>query len=1163
MKARNSAGLYFALLGGLMVAPSARAAIHVVGIEQVIGAVNGDKTAQAVQLRMLAAGQNQSQGSQLRGWDAAGLNPVLLSAPASAVPNSASGSRILFCTPNFNAHTTPAAVCDFTMTPMDASRLAAGSLTFESDGGFTIYWRLSWGGAAYTGTGAGSTINDSNGNFNPPFEGPLPVDCNLAVRYLNGTSPSNNNQADYDLTAGAATVINNAGTSFVVKTCGVGGETCDDGAACTTDACVSGCCTFTPDNGACPEDGLFCNGEEICSATLGCVSAGSPCSMPTPVCDDDIDMCVACDDPSDCDDMVACTDNACTGGSCVFTPNDGNCPEDGLFCNGPENCNAVTGCFSAGEPCTASQTCDEPTDTCINTALAIALVPIAGAAVTAGPGLSSPLQVTHTNDGSGRLFIVDQIGQIRVVDGGSLLGTPFLDISGLITPLESGYDERGLLGMAFHPQYSTNGRFFVRYSRPRTSTGSEPCDMDARGCHEEVLAEYAVLGDPLTSNVADATSETIILAISKPQWNHNAGSVAFSSDGLLHFGMGDGGGAHDGITDAPPSHGPIGSGQDPDTLLGKMLRIDVDSGSPYAIPPSNPFASSAGADEIYAMGFRNPYRFSIDSGTGDIYVADVGQNRFEEIDVVTLGGNYGWAAREGAHFFNPFAPNSNPGSCHSVFVTGGVDCASLDDPIAEYSHSSGGLAVVGGYVYRGLVYPDMFGMYVFGDFSADFGPTGRLYYLDPSATPLITVQEFHLPDGAPLGKVLKGFGEDEDGELYVCASSDLGPGASTAGPGGGVVYLIVPAPRSPASTETRTRALSLQVPPSAVASGIDGASALRVKMIDLENPAPPNNNPAGPCCPPGNFITFDTEVNSVCAGGNDQGYRCPPSACPGSSCPAGVGCTEVAGPEAQGECARWVGPPFMYLESNDNPGLGNYLAARIQCRPYYHDWATVGTVHVIGAEIVPSSRYELQAFSALCKGMEDTCTVLSDTIEFTTRRAGDISTPFQGGPPLTQPNAIDVTNSVNKFRNLLGSPPKATAQVQPNFPDPNADINAIDIVTVVDNQRGFGYTYSGPCVCPSTVPCNVTACAGASACTGPYGAGATCIKTCTAGPRQGQPCNNNLNCGYCIGGPPTGTGAAGSPCDANADCASGNCFIGVCPAGATPGFCRDRCGRCN
>jgi subtilisin family serine protease len=369
------------------------------------------------------------------------------------------------------------------------------------------------------------------------------------------------------------------------------------------------------------------------------------------------------------------------------------------------------------------------------------------------------------------------------------------------------------------------------------------------------------------------------------------------------------------------------------------------------------------------------------------------------------------------------------------------------------------------------------------------------------------------------------------------------------------------------SSQERTRSVRVQLAPPATATGTEVTSALRVTLLDLENPAPPNNNPAGPCCPPGNFITFDTAVNSVCAGGSDQGYRCPPSTCPGGSCPAAVGCSEpfFAGPPQQGSCARWAGQPLGYLESNDNPGLGNYRASRLQCTPFYHDWGAEpdgGLVNILGAEIIPSSTYHLQTFGADCKGSESSCTNVSPVVQVTTRRAGDIATPYQGAPPLTQPNAIDVTNAVNKFRNLAGSPPKVVSQVQPNFPDPNSDINAIDIVTVVDNVRGFGYTYSGPCICPSTVPCNTTACAGASACTGLYGAGATCIKTCTSG-RTGQPCNNNLNCGYCVGGPATGTGAAGIPCDANSDCGSNNCAVGVCPTGATPGFCRDRCGRCN
>jgi hypothetical protein len=366
------------------------------------------------------------------------------------------------------------------------------------------------------------------------------------------------------------------------------------------------------------------------------------------------------------------------------------------------------------------------------------------------------------------------------------------------------------------------------------------------------------------------------------------------------------------------------------------------------------------------------------------------------------------------------------------------------------------------------------------------------------------------------------------------------------------------------ATDARTRAITIDAVPAATASGSSMQAAVRILSIDLENPIPPNNNPVGPCCPPGNFVTFDTAVNAVCDGGNNQGYRCTTGTdCPGSTCPAGVGCTAPG--EANG-CARWVGPPQSYLEANDNPGLGNYRAARLQCSPYYHDWATEGPVSIVGAEIVPSSTYEVLVYPATCKGTESTCafTFPSPPLQVRTRRAGDIATPFEDGvAPLTEPAAIDVTNAVNKFRNLVGSPPKSISQVQPNAPDPNADINAIDIVTVVDNTRGFGYTYSGPCVCPSTVTCNLTPCAGASNCTGPHGAGATCIKTCTSGPRTGQPCNNNLNCGTCVGGPATGNGAAGIPCDANADCASGNCGLGTCPTGATPGFCRDRCGRCN
>jgi hypothetical protein len=369
----------------------------------------------------------------------------------------------------------------------------------------------------------------------------------------------------------------------------------------------------------------------------------------------------------------------------------------------------------------------------------------------------------------------------------------------------------------------------------------------------------------------------------------------------------------------------------------------------------------------------------------------------------------------------------------------------------------------------------------------------------------------------------------------------------------------------PNQQRTRSLTFTAQLPASATGGG---TSAIRIVMLNLQNPMPPNNNPAGPCCPPPSFVSFDTVANAVCTAGSESaGYRCtaPGDCVAPSTCMEGVGCTELVGADAQGGCARWVGPPFGYLESNDNSGQGNYRAARLQCTPYYHDWASEpnGLVNVIGAEILPSSSYSVQAYGPSCAGSEIGCSSVSPAVTLTTHRAGDIAAPYQTpSPPLIQPNALDVTASVNKFRNVAGAPSKTVAHVQPNFPDPNADFNAIDVVTVVDNVRGFGYPYSGPCVCPSTVPCGLTACSNASACTGLYGPGATCIKTCTSGPRTGQPCNTNLNCGSCVGGPATGHGAAGIPCDADSDCASNNCGLGVCPTGPTPGFCRDRCGRC-
>ena len=395
-------------------------------------------------------------------------------------------------------------------------------------------------------------------------------------------------------------------------------------------------------------------------------------------------------------------------------------------------------------------------------------------------GLTSPISATHAGDSSGRLFVVDQAGKVWIVDeSGSLLPNPFLDLTSLIVALNPFFDERGLLGLAFHPDYSMNGRFFVRYSAPRAGDPSEPCFGTSRGCHEEILSEFSVsAADP---DLADPSSEQILFRIDEPQFNSDAGDVAFGPDGMLYFTLGDGGGANDGLADVPPSHGPFGHGQNIETALGSILRIDVDSAPDpsleYAIPPENPFAGATpGVDEIYAYGMRNPYRFSFDDGPGGdgrLFLADVGQNLFEEINIVQKGGNYGWGIAEGFHCFDPFNPLMPPSACPGTGLSG----EPLRNPIAEYDHDEG-IAVIGGFVYRGSQSPRLYGKYVFGDFSGNFiTGDGRVFWIDADRA-LTDILEFDLGDLGDLDRFVLGFGEDQEGELYLLTSDILGPTGS-------------------------------------------------------------------------------------------------------------------------------------------------------------------------------------------------------------------------------------------------------------------------------------------------------------------------------------------------------------------------------------------------
>lgn len=334
-------------------------------------------------------------------------------------------------------------------------------------------------------------------------------------------------------------------------------------------------------------------------------------------------------------------------------------------------------------------------------------------------GLNQPTDLAAAPDGSGRLFVLERPGVIRVLERGQLLPTPFLDLRSLITA--SG-QEQGLLGIAFHPSYAENGRFFVFYT--------------ARN-GDNTVAEYRVSSDPRR---ADPATGRVLLAIPDFAANHNGGSLQFGPDGMLYIGTGDGGGAGD----------PQRTSQNLGSLLGKLLRIDVDRGAPYAIPPENPYVGRVEArPEIWAIGLRNPWRFSFDRQTGDLWIADVGQNALEEINFTPAGTpppvNYGWSIMEGSQCFR------GPG-CETTGLT---------LPVAEYGRGMG-CSVTGGYVYRGRAFPQLTGVYFYGDYCS-----GRIWGLTRDGGGRWVTTEFLVDPTLRISS----FGEDEAGELYLV---DLG-----------------------------------------------------------------------------------------------------------------------------------------------------------------------------------------------------------------------------------------------------------------------------------------------------------------------------------------------------------------------------------------------------
>lgn len=392
-------------------------------------------------------------------------------------------------------------------------------------------------------------------------------------------------------------------------------------------------------------------------------------------------------------------------------------------------------------------------------------------------GVNSPLVMTQPK-GDDRMFVAQQDGRIKIVKNGKITGT-FLDIRHLITDILHDFDERGLLGLAFHPDYASNGKFYVAYSG-HLNYQDDLAKM-LWYSHSNVVAEFTVSAED--EDVADPNSMRIITSIAWPQFNHNGHWIGFGPDGMLYISTGDGGYANDwGIGHNPE----IGNGQDLATNMGKILRVDVDGDYPYAIPADNPFVKDNNAnDEIWAYGLRNPWRCSFDmGGNNELFCADVQQNSYEEVDIITKGSNLGWRVMEANHCFDFLKPNEHPKSC---------DNAGMTAPIIEYNHCSAkpdgclGTSITGGYVYRGA-HKAWDGKYIFGDWSKSFATmdgqiligsnNGGKWSLDVAK---VTNMDGKIP-------YILAFAQGNDGEVYALTSVTTGPNGHLD-----TIYKIVPA----------------------------------------------------------------------------------------------------------------------------------------------------------------------------------------------------------------------------------------------------------------------------------------------------------------------------------------------------------------------------------
>jgi len=390
-------------------------------------------------------------------------------------------------------------------------------------------------------------------------------------------------------------------------------------------------------------------------------------------------------------------------------------------------------------------------------------------------GFVSPIGLVAPPDNTGRLFVIDQAGKISIIDqNGNKLSTPFIDVTSSLVSLNSNYDERGLLGFAFHPQFASNHKFYIYYQLPPRT-----------GNNLSRISEFQTSASD--ANVADMGSEKIILELDDPQSNHNGGTLAFGPDGFLYISIGDGGAGSDvgaGHVDDWYTANAGGNGQDiTSNLFGNILRIDIDNGSPYGIPSDNPFVGKDGLDEIYAYGFRNPFRMSFDrGGNHDLIAGDAGQAMYEEIDLVTKGGNYGWNVKEGRTCFNAANNLAPMASCPTMDNFNNP----LIDPVVVVNNTAnpqGGRAttIIGGNIYRGTAIPGYQGKYIFGSFGqTGTMPDAELFITTPAGQTDWGFEVINLASHPnDIGYYLKGFGQDNNGEIYLTVSSNQGPSGTT------------------------------------------------------------------------------------------------------------------------------------------------------------------------------------------------------------------------------------------------------------------------------------------------------------------------------------------------------------------------------------------------